>query len=67
VLFDEHRHAGIIARSLGAGEARREGAGMKRVEELGAMVLRDADNSEVRLEDLWRDRPAVLVWIRHYG
>jgi hypothetical protein len=40
---------------------------MKRVEELGAMVLRDADNSEVRLEDLWRDRPAVLVWIRHYG
>lgn len=40
---------------------------MERVEELGAMELRDADGREVRLGELWRERPAVLVWIRHYG
>ena len=40
---------------------------MERIEELGAVVLRGADDREVRLGDLWRDRPAVLVWIRHYG
>ena len=40
---------------------------MERVEELGEMSLRDADGREVHLGDLWRERPAVLVWIRHYG
>ncbi|HYV49325.1 MAG TPA: hypothetical protein VFA20_30915 [Myxococcaceae bacterium] len=40
---------------------------MERVEELGAMALRDADDREVRLGELWRERPAALVWIRHYG
>jgi hypothetical protein len=40
---------------------------MERAGELGAMVLRDADGREVRVGDLWRDRPAALVWIRHYG
>jgi hypothetical protein len=40
---------------------------VERFEKLGAMVLRDADDRAVRLGDLWRDRPAVLVWIRHYG
>jgi hypothetical protein len=30
-------------------------------------VLRDQDSHEVRLGDLWSDRPAALVWLRHYG
>lgn len=40
---------------------------MERVDELGEVVLRDADDREVRVGGLWSDRPAVLVWIRHYG
>jgi hypothetical protein len=40
----------------------------ERADELGAVVLEDADTGEeVRLADLWRDRPAVLVFLRHYG
>ena len=35
--------------------------------ELGAAVVRDLDDREARLRELWRDRPAVLVFLRHYG
>jgi len=35
--------------------------------ELGAVLVRDLDDGEVRLRDLWRDRPGVLVFLRHYG
>ncbi len=31
------------------------------------ITLPDQDGHETRLGDLWRDRPAVLVWLRHYG
>ena len=31
-----------------------------------ASVL-DLDGREVELRDLYRERPAVLVWLRHYG
>jgi hypothetical protein len=34
---------------------------------LAEVTLRDAEGDEVRLGDYWRDRPAVLVWLRHYG
>ena len=30
-------------------------------------VLVDSDEREVRLGSLWDERPAVLVWLRHYG
>ena len=33
---------------------------------LGALVLPDPDGNEIKLSDLWRERPAVIVWIRHY-
>jgi hypothetical protein len=36
-------------------------------EELGRSRVLDAGGGEVALADLWRDRPAVLVWLRHYG
>jgi hypothetical protein len=35
--------------------------------ELGEVVVRDLDDREVQLRSLWRDRPAVLVFLRHYG
>ncbi len=31
------------------------------------IVLADSFEREVRLGSLWSDRPAVLVWLRHYG
>ncbi len=38
-----------------------------RADELGEIVLPDHDERPVRLGDLWQERPAVLVWLRHYG
>ncbi len=34
---------------------------------LADLVLRDHEDGEVRLGDLWADSTAVLVWLRHYG
>lgn len=31
------------------------------------VVLSDPDGRQVRLGDLWRERPAVLVFVRHFG
>jgi hypothetical protein len=36
-------------------------------ESLADIVLPDHEGNEVRLGDLWAQRPAVLVWLRHYG
>ncbi len=38
-----------------------------RASALAEIVLRDHEDREVRLGDLWADRTAVLVWLRHYG
>ena len=34
---------------------------------LAPIVLPDADGATVRLGSLWADRPAVVVFLRHYG
>ena len=34
---------------------------------LADLVVKDLDGNDVRLGTLWEDRPAVLVWLRHYG
>ena len=34
---------------------------------LGRMDVLDADGNAVALGSLWRDRPAVIVWMRHFG
>ena len=34
---------------------------------LDDITLVDSDEVPVRLGDLWRDGPVVLVWLRHYG
>jgi hypothetical protein len=36
-------------------------------EALADLVLPDSEGQDVRLADLWSERPAVLVWLRHYG
>ncbi len=39
----------------------------KSADALADIVLPDQDGNEVRLGELWRDGPAALVWLRHYG
>lgn len=34
---------------------------------LADVVLEDADGEDVRLGELWARRPAVVVFLRHYG
>jgi hypothetical protein len=34
---------------------------------LGDVVLQDVAGHDVRLGSLWEERPAVLVFLRHYG
>jgi hypothetical protein len=35
--------------------------------ELEDVVLKDDEGRDVRLGDLWQDRPAALIFLRHYG
>jgi len=34
---------------------------------LGSLTLPGVDGAVHRLGDLWRDRPIVLVFLRHFG
>ena len=38
-----------------------------RTDKRAEIVLPDHESHDVRLGDLWREGPAALVWIRHYG
>jgi hypothetical protein len=38
-----------------------------RADDLAEMTVLDADATAVRLGALWRDRPAILVFVRHFG
>jgi hypothetical protein len=35
--------------------------------DLDDIKLLDSYGTEARLGDLWREQPAVVVWLRHYG
>lgn len=52
---------------LGTASSRQQPQPPKRADALASIVLPDQDGNDVRLGDLWSDRPAVLVWLRHYG
>jgi len=52
---------------LGAAVKRQSTRPPERADELADVVLQDHTGAEVRLGDLWRDQPAVLVFLRHYG
>jgi hypothetical protein len=34
---------------------------------LAACVVQDEQGRDVRVGDLWKDRPAVIAWVRHFG
>jgi hypothetical protein len=35
--------------------------------ELSNAAVLDADGHEQRLGDQWKDRPALIMWVRHFG
>jgi hypothetical protein len=35
--------------------------------QLAGIVLPDTDDRDVRLGSLWESKPAVIVFLRHYG
>jgi hypothetical protein len=56
-----------ITALLGAATHRQKTNPPARADELADIVLQDHDGRAVRLGDLWKDRPAALIWLRHYG
>lgn len=52
---------------LGTASNRQQPHPPRRADALAELVLPDQDGNEVRLGDLWSERPAALVWLRHYG
>jgi hypothetical protein len=40
---------------------------MRLATRLAPLELQDPDGNNVRLADLWREQPIVLVFIRHFG
>jgi hypothetical protein len=57
----------INAVLLGAATRRQKTNPPARADELAEIVLKDHDGRDVRLGDLWKDRAAALIWLRHYG
>lgn len=37
------------------------------IKALGSLTLPDHEERPVRLSDLWSDRHAVIIFLRHYG
>jgi len=35
--------------------------------DLADVVVKDTEGRDVRLGDVWRNKPAVVVFVRHYG
>lgn len=52
---------------LGTAPRRQDTHPPQTAEALSNLVLPDSDSHDVRLGDLWLQRPAALVWLRHYG
>ncbi len=52
---------------LGTANSRQRTNTPDRAGDLAAIVLKDQGSADVRLGDLWRERPAVLAFLRHYG
>ncbi|HEX8952007.1 MAG TPA: hypothetical protein VF945_09190 [Polyangia bacterium] len=36
-------------------------------DDLAAVELRDTDDRPRAVGELWRERPALLLWVRHFG
>ena len=56
-----------MSRFIGAARRHQEVRPPEDASGLADLVVKDLDGRDVRLGSLWEDRPAVLVWLRHYG
>ena len=52
---------------LGASSDRQHAHPPEAAGALADIVLPDQEGHDVRLGDLWVERPAALIWLRHYG
>jgi hypothetical protein len=52
---------------LGAASEHQEPHPPERVDALADVELEDHTGAALRFGDFWTDRPAVLVFLRHYG
>jgi hypothetical protein len=52
---------------FGTATERQHTTRLRLADALADIELPDHEGRPVRLGDLWRDQPAVLVWLRHYG
>lgn len=52
---------------FGIGGKSKKPSAPARADALADVVLQDSSGGEVRLGSLWEDRPAVVVFLRHYG
>jgi hypothetical protein len=52
---------------LGTASSRQQTRPPARADELAEIVLPNQDGTDVRLGDLWKEGPAALIWLRHYG
>jgi len=52
---------------LGISRSRQQTYAPDTADDLAGVVLQDHDGNDVRLGETWAERPAVLVWLRHYG
>ena len=52
---------------LDAARTREQPAPPEGVDALAEITLPDQDEQPVRLRDLWREGPAVIVWLRQFG
>lgn len=52
---------------LGTAKTKQRTHAPARADSLADLVLPDHDGREVRLGDQWAERPAALIWLRHYG
>jgi len=57
----------MVRKLLGAASPRQKASPRRRADDLADVALKDHDGNEVRLGDLWGERPVVLAWLRHYG
>jgi hypothetical protein len=56
-----------VSHFLGASRGRQEARPPEDASGLADLIVVDLDGNDMRLGSLWEDRPAVLVWLRHYG
>jgi hypothetical protein len=40
---------------------------LERADDLAGMTVQDEHGNPVQLGTLWKDKPAVLVFVRHFG